>query len=106
MPLPITDKQKAELRQLRREHAPIARLATEISQAFDETAVENPEFAMVMLEALCKRIVTGEDGATASLVGHLENFGKLGCLTPDQALQFSIRVAQITFPAPASKLNA
>lgn len=106
MPLPITDKRKAELRQLRRKHAPIARLAIEIAQAFDETAVDNPEFAMVMLEALCRRVVAGEDGAIASLIGHLENFGKLGCLSPDQALQFSIRLLQTTLRAPATKLSA
>lgn len=41
-----------------------------------ENTVENPEFAMVILEALCKQIVGGEPGAVAALVGHLEKFSR------------------------------
>lgn len=95
MPLQITDRQRVVLQNIRKSNPGIADLAADVAAAFNENDLDNPEFAMVILEAICKRVADGVPGAVASLIGHLENFGTLGCLQTHQVIQFSIRALQL-----------
>lgn len=88
MPLPITSRQRAALRQLRRTDPQLAALAMGIAQTFDSSKVENPEMARVILDVTCQRISRGDPLAGDALIHHLEHFDSLGCFGPGQLADF------------------
>lgn len=100
MPLPITPEQHLALRKLRRSHPPIGSLAIDLAGAFNETCVDNPEFARVILETLCRRLVDGEPGAIESLVSHFQTLEQLGCLDADSVASFTKRVRDLPAEMP------
>lgn len=104
MPLPITPKQHLALRRLRKSHPPIGSLAIDVASAFDETKIDNPEFARVILETLCRRLVAGDSGAAESLVAHFESLSHLGCLEIGLAASFIKRVKELPVDMPAVQM--
>ncbi|WP_152533935.1 hypothetical protein [Pseudomonas syringae] len=106
MPLPITPQQYIAIDKLHRKCPEISELILTVAHNFNENAVENPEFAMIILEALGKRAVAGEQEAVTSLTGHLENFGRLGCLTSADVIKLSMLALQIELPAPNVPIKA
>lgn len=103
MPLPITPEQNIALRKLRRSHPPIGSLAIDLASVFDETRIENPEFAMVILETLCRRLVKGDPDAVESLVNHFYTLEQLGCLDADSVASFTKRIREL--PAQMPKVH-
>jgi hypothetical protein len=95
MPLPITSRQRAALRQLRRAYPKLAALAAGVEQAFDSSKVENPEMARVILDVTCQRISRGDPLAGDALIQHLEHFGSLGCFGPEQLAEFLDQVRKL-----------
>lgn len=100
MPLPITPEQHLALRKLRRSHPPIGSLAIDVASAFDESCVDNPEFARVILETLCRRLVEGEPGTVESLISHFHTLGQLGCLDAGSVASFTKRVRELPTEMP------
>jgi hypothetical protein len=88
VPLPITARQRAALRQLRRTHPLLAALAVAVEQSFDSSKIDNPEIARVILDVTCQRIVRGDPLAADALVRHLDHFSSLDCFGPDQLADF------------------
>lgn len=107
MSLPITARQLNALRALQQANPELGGLASAIALAFDASVIENPHMARVILEKTCRRIVLGQSGSHEALIKHLEHFGQLHCLSPDQVIRFSMRIRQmsasINYPAPSGK---
>ena len=95
MSLPITARQLNALRALQRAKPDLGELATAVALAFDASKIENPELARLILESTCRRIVIGEAGSHEALVHHLEHFGTLRCLSPEQVVEFSARIRRL-----------
>lgn len=92
MSLPITARQLNALRALQRARTDLGDLATAVALAFDPSKVDNPEMARLILENTCRRIVMGQSGSHSVLIRHLEHFGGLNCLTPEQVTEFCSRI--------------
>lgn len=99
MTLPITQKQQADLRLMRRSHPVLAKLATAVAIAFEPSQIDNPEMARVILDVTCRRIIAGDQAAKDALIGHLEYFGKLNCLTPTQFTEFIQTIRELDQPS-------
>lgn len=95
MSLPITARQLNALRALHRADPDLAELASAVALAFDASKIDNPELARLILEKTCRRIVIGEAGSHAVMVRHLEHFGTLRCLSPQQVADFSQRIRKL-----------
>lgn len=95
MPLPITSRQRAALRRLRRTHPELAMLATSIERAFDPSKVDNPEMARVILDVTFRRIIDGDPLAYEALLKHLEHFGNLRCFVAEQLVYFVDQAYQL-----------
>lgn len=95
MSLPITAGQLRALRALQKANPALGELAGAVALAFDTSKVDNPELARLILEKTCRRIVAGQEGSREVLVQHLEHFGSLGCLSPDQVETFSARIRHL-----------
>lgn len=95
MPLPITSRQRAALRQLRKTHPQLAVLAADVEKAFDSSKVENPEMARVILDVTCQRVSRGDPLAGDALIQHLEHFGSLGCFGQEQLAGFLDQVQKL-----------
>ena len=93
MPLPISSRQLATLRQLRRTHPTLATLAINVAHAFDSAKVDNPEIACVILEVTCRRIVSGDPMACEALLRHLGHFSYLDCFSSERLREFENQVA-------------
>lgn len=106
MPLPITSAQQLALRKLRKTHPPIGSLAIDVASAFDETKIDNPEFARVILETLCRRLVAGEPSAVESLMIHFETLGQLGCIEQGLVASFIKRIQELPMRMPTVQLPA
>ena len=74
MPLPISTRQLKALHALQETHPDLGVLSIYIAQAFDASAINNPELARLILQKMCRRIVAGEADAQDALIQHLENF--------------------------------
>lgn len=92
MSLPITARQMNALRALQRKDPDLGELATAIALAFDPSAIENPHMARLILEKTCRRIVAGQPGSHEAMIGHLQTFGHLNCLSPEQVSEFTDRI--------------
>jgi hypothetical protein len=90
--LPITVRQLNALRALQRIDPDLGELATAIALAFDPTNIENPQMARLILENTCRRIVAGQPGSHEVMIEHLERFGDLNCLSPEQVTDFTDRI--------------
>jgi hypothetical protein len=93
--LPITARQLNVLLALHRVNPDLGDLASAVALAFDASKVENPELARLILEKTCRRIVTGQNGSHEVMIQHLEHFGSLGCLSPEQVREFSERIRKL-----------
>lgn len=92
MSLPITARQLNALRALQRIDPDLGKLATAIALAFDPTKIENPQMARLILENTCRRIVAGQHGSHEAMIEHLNRFGDLNCLSPEQVTDFTDRI--------------
>ncbi|MCH5532118.1 hypothetical protein [Pseudomonas syringae] len=90
--IPDTARQLNALRALRRT-AP--ELGTSIALAFDPTNIENPQLARLILEKTYRRIVAGQPGSLDAMIQHLETFGNLNCLSPEQVTESTDRVRKL-----------
>ncbi|WP_122499498.1 hypothetical protein [Pseudomonas viridiflava] len=70
----------------------LAELASEISLAFDPSAIENPQTARLIIEKTCRRILDRPPGIHEAMIQHLESFGELNCLSPEQVSEFTNRL--------------
>ncbi|MDU8357958.1 hypothetical protein [Pseudomonas syringae group sp. J309-1] len=95
MPLPITPTQRATLRMLRRSHPELAKLAIAVANVFNTSMIQNPELARLILEKTCRRIAGGEPGSHEAMILHLERFGQLNCLSPEQVTEFTVRIRKL-----------
>ena len=95
MSLPITARQLNALRALQRTAPELGDLATSISLAFDASNIENPQLARLILEKTCRRIVAGQPGSRDAMIQHLETFGNLNCLSPEQVTEFTDRIRKL-----------
>lgn len=95
MSLPITARQLNALRALQQVNPDLGELASAVALAFDATKIDNPELARLILEKTCRRIITGQLGSRDALVHHLEHFGSLHCLSPEQVADFSERIRRL-----------
>lgn len=95
MSLPITARQLNALRALQQVNPDLGELASAVALAFDATKIDNPELARLILEKTCRRIVAGQTDSHEIMVLHLQHFGSLDCLTPQQVLEFSERVRRL-----------
>lgn len=95
MSLPITARQLNALRALQRTDPDLGELATSIALAFDPSHIENPEMARLILEKTCRRIVAGQPGSVDVMIQHLETFGNLNCLSPEQVSEFTDRIRKL-----------
>ncbi|MET0947948.1 MAG: hypothetical protein ABWY17_05720 [Pseudomonas sp.] len=95
MSLPITARQLNALRALQRTAPELGDLATSIALAFDPTTVGNPQMARLILEKTCRRIVAGQPGSVDAMIQHLETFGNLNCLSPEQVSEFTDRIRKL-----------
>jgi hypothetical protein len=93
--LPITARQLNALRALQRTDPNLGELATAIALAFDPTTIENPQMARLILEKTCRRIVAGQPGSREAMIQHLETFGNLNCLSPEQVTEFTDRIKKL-----------
>ncbi|AVB22005.1 MULTISPECIES: hypothetical protein [Pseudomonas syringae group] len=103
MPLEITPQQRIALERIHQISTETYELLLSIADSFNEKTLENPELALKILENLCIRAVAGEQEAVISLISHLENFGRLGCLTSSDVIHYSIQAMQIELPKPSAK---
>lgn len=92
MSLPITARQMNALRAMQDTAPELAELASSIALAFDASAVENPHMARLIIDTTCRRILDREVGSHAVMIQHLEAFGKLNCLSPEQVNEFTARL--------------
>lgn len=95
MSLPITARQLNALRALQQADPGLGELATAVALAFDASKIDNPQLARLILEKTCRRIVVGQPGSHEALIHHLEHFGSLRCLSPEQVAEFSARIRQL-----------
>lgn len=95
MSLPITARQLNALRALHRVNPDLGDLASAVALAFDASKVDNPELARLILEKTCRRIVAGQAGSHEAMIQHLEQFGSLECLSPQQVREFSERIRKL-----------
>lgn len=92
MSLPITARQLNALRALHHVNPDLGDLASAVALAFDASKVDNPELARLILEKTCRRIVVRQAGSREAMIQHLEQFGALNCLSPQQVREFSERI--------------
>lgn len=97
MSLPITARQLRALRALHRIDPELGDVASAVALAFDASKVDNPELARLILEKTCRRMVIGQAGSQEAMIQHFEQFGRLGCLSPDKVLEFSERVRKLAW---------
>lgn len=95
MSLPIDTRQLSALRALHQAHPDLGALASAIALAFDASAIDNPQLARLILEKTCRRIVAREPDSHLALIQHLQHFGTLKCLTPEQVAQFSAEIHRL-----------
>lgn len=95
MSLPINARQLNALRALQRTDPDLGELATAIALAFNPTNLENPQLARLILETTCRRIVAGQPGSRDAMIQHLETFGNLNCLSPEQVSEFTDRIKKL-----------
>ena len=95
MSLPINARQLNGLRALHQAHPDLGALASAIALAFDASTIDNPQLARLILEKTCRRIVSGQPGSQLALIQHLEHFGELKCLTPEQVVYFSAEIRRL-----------
>ena len=93
--LPITARQLNALRALHRVNPDLGDLASAVALAFDASTIDNPELARLILEKTCRRIVIGQAGSQQAMIQHLEQFGSLECLSPQQVHEFSERIRKL-----------
>ncbi|KPX01571.1 hypothetical protein [Pseudomonas syringae pv. coryli] len=70
-------------------------LASSIALAFDASAVENPHMARLIIENTCSRILDRQPGSHEAMIRHLETFGELNCLSPEQVSEFTTRLREL-----------
>ncbi len=92
MSLPITARQMNSLRALQDTAPEMAELASSIALAFDASAVENPHMARLIIETTCRRILARQPGSHEVMIQHLETFGELNSLSPEQVSEFTTRL--------------
>ncbi|PBQ19287.1 hypothetical protein CCL09_06605 [Pseudomonas congelans] len=92
MSLPITARQMKALRALQDTAPEMAELASSIALAFDASAVENPHMARLIIETTRRRILARQPGRHEVMIQHLETFGELNCLSPEQVSEFTTRL--------------
>ncbi|WP_024658662.1 hypothetical protein N027_00900 [Pseudomonas syringae USA007] len=92
MSLPITARQMNAFRALQDTAPELAELASSIALAFDASAVENPHMARLIIETTCRRILARQPGSHEAMIQHLETFGELNCLSPEQVSEFTTRL--------------
>lgn len=92
MSLPITARQMNALRALQDTAPELAELASSIALAFDASTVENPHMARLIIETTCRRILARQPGSHEVMIQHLETFGQLNCLSPEQVTEFTNRL--------------
>ncbi|MEE4106308.1 hypothetical protein V2I78_19735 [Pseudomonas viridiflava] len=92
MSLPITARQMNALRALQDTAPELAELASSIALAFNASAVENPHMARLIIETTCRRILARQPGSHEVMIQHLETFGELNCLSPEQVNEFTTRL--------------
>ncbi|MHA6561514.1 hypothetical protein [Pseudomonas viridiflava] len=92
MSLPITARQMNALRALQDTAPELAELASSIALAFNASAVENPHMARLIIETTCRRILARQPGSHEVMIQHLETFGQLNCLSPEQVTEFTNRL--------------
>lgn len=95
MSLPINARQLKALRALHQAHPDLGALASAIALAFDASTIDNPQLARLILEKTCRRIVSGQPSSQLALIQHLEHFGELKCLTPEQVVHFSAEIHRL-----------
>jgi hypothetical protein len=95
--LPITARQLRALRALHRINPELGDVASAVALAFDASKVDNPELARLILEKTCRRMVIGQAGSQEAMIQHFEQFGRLGCLSPEQVLEFSERIRKLAW---------
>ena len=95
MSLPITARQMLALKALQHSHPELADLASAIALAFDETKIENPHMARLILEKTCRRIVSGQPGCYDALEQHLRSFARLECLSPESMTEINQRIRKL-----------
>jgi len=95
MSLPITARQMNALLALQQSDPDLGELATAIALAIDPSTIENPELARLILEKTCRRIFARQPGSHEALIQHLENFGSLNCLSPQQVTDFTDRIRKL-----------
>jgi hypothetical protein len=94
--LPITARQMNALRALQKADPDLGELASAVALAFDASKIDNPELARLILEKTCRRILAGQPGSHEAMVLHLEHFGSLECLSPQQVVEFSERIQRLS----------
>ncbi|MCF9019679.1 hypothetical protein GIV21_16270 [Pseudomonas syringae] len=92
MSLPITARQMNALRALQDTAPELAELASSIALAFDASAVEIPHMARLIIETTCRRILARQPGSHEVMIQHLETFGELNCMSPEQVNEFTTRL--------------
>ncbi|WP_116866249.1 hypothetical protein [Pseudomonas syringae] len=92
MSLPITARQMNALSTLQGTAAVLSGQASEISLAFDPSAIENPQMARLIIEKTCRRILDPKPGSHEAMIQHLESFGELNCSSPEQVSEFTNRL--------------
>ncbi|MCF5222983.1 hypothetical protein [Pseudomonas syringae] len=95
MSLPITARQLNALRALQRALPELGELAMSITLAFDASRIDSPELARLILEKTCRRMVAGEPGSRDAMIEHLEIFGDLNCLSPQQVIKFTEQIRKL-----------
>lgn len=93
--LPITARQLNALRALQRTLPELGELAMSITLAFDASRIDSPELARLILEKTCRRMVAGEPGSHDAMIEHLEIFGDLNCLSPQQVIKFTEQIRKL-----------
>lgn len=85
-------RQMNALRALQDTAPELAELASSIALAFNASAVENPHMARLIIETTCRRILARQPGSHEVMIQHLETFGQLNCLSPEQVTEFTNRL--------------
>lgn len=60
--------------------------------AFNASAVESPHMARLIIETTWRRILARQPGSHEVMIQHLETFGELNCLSPEQTSEFTTRL--------------
>jgi hypothetical protein len=80
-------------------------VASAVALAFDASKVDNPELARLILEKTCRRMVVGQAGSHEAMIQHFEQFGRLGCLSPQQVHEFSERIRKLPWIRDCSPMR-